>query len=55
MVRYLDIGGIVDHYCLIWITNNHRSPKESLNSDGQQFYQYQQNEPSSLTKRKLKQ
>jgi hypothetical protein len=23
-------------------TNNHLSPKESLNSDGQQFYQYQQ-------------
>jgi hypothetical protein len=22
--------------------NNHLSPKESLNSDGQQFYQYQQ-------------
>ena len=21
-------------------TNNHLSPKESLNSDGQQFYQY---------------
>ena len=25
-------------------TNNHLSPKESLNSDGQQFYQYQQNQ-----------
>ena len=24
-------------------TNNHLSPKESINSDGQQFYQYQQN------------
>jgi hypothetical protein len=24
--------------------NNHLSPKESLNSDGQQFYQYQQSE-----------
>ena len=24
-------------------TNNHFSPKESLNSEGQQFYQYQQN------------
>jgi hypothetical protein len=24
-------------------TNNHLSPKESLNSDGQQFHQYQQN------------
>ena len=23
-------------------TNNHLSPKESLNSDGQLFYQYQQ-------------
>ena len=23
--------------------NNHLSPKESLNSDGQQFHQYQQN------------
>jgi hypothetical protein len=23
-------------------TNNHLSPKESLNNDGQQFYQYQQ-------------
>ena len=30
-------------------TNNHISPKESLNSDGQQFYQYQQNEHSPLT------
>jgi hypothetical protein len=29
--------------------NNHLSPKESLNCDGQQFYQYQQNEQSSLT------
>ena len=25
-------------------TNNYLSPKESLNSDGQQFHQYQQNE-----------
>ena len=24
--------------------NNHLSPKESLNSDDQQFYQYQQSE-----------
>ena len=24
-------------------TNNNLSPKERLNSDGQQFYQYQQN------------
>ena len=29
-------------------TNNHLSPKESLNSDGQQFYQYQQNKQSPL-------
>ena len=29
--------------------NNHLSPKESLNSDGQQFYQYQQKEQSPLT------
>ena len=28
--------------------NNHLSPKESLNSDGQQFHQYQQNEQSPL-------
>ena len=36
-------------------TNNHLSPKESLNSeeslniDGQQFHQYQQNKQSPLT------
>jgi hypothetical protein len=30
-------------------TNNHLSPKEKLNSDGQQLYQYQQNKQSSLT------
>ena len=29
-------------------TNNHLSPKESLNSDGHQFHQYQQNEQSPL-------
>jgi hypothetical protein len=29
--------------------NNHLSPKESLNCDGQQFCQYQQNEQSPLT------
>jgi hypothetical protein len=29
-------------------TNNHLSPKESLNSDGQQFYQYQQYKQSPL-------
>ena len=30
-------------------TNNHLSPKESLNSDGQQFHQYPQNKQSPLT------
>jgi hypothetical protein len=30
-------------------TNNHLSSKESLNSDGQLFYQYQQNKQSPLT------
>jgi hypothetical protein len=30
-------------------TNNHLSPNESLNSDGQQFHQYQQNKQSPLT------
>jgi hypothetical protein len=30
-------------------TNNHLSPKESLNNDGQQFHQYQQNKQSPLT------
>jgi hypothetical protein len=29
-------------------TNNRLSPKESLNSDGQQYHQYQQNEQSPL-------
>jgi hypothetical protein len=29
--------------------SNHLSPKESLNSDGQQFYQYQKNEQPPLT------
>ena len=29
-------------------TNNHLSPKESLNSDGHQYQQYQQNEQSLL-------
>jgi hypothetical protein len=30
-------------------TNNHLSPKESLNSDDHQFHQYQQNQQSPLT------
>jgi hypothetical protein len=35
-------------------TNNHLSPKDSLNSDGQQFHQYQQNQqPLSLGERWL--
>ena len=29
--------------------NNHLSSKESLNSNGQQFYQYQQTKQSPLT------
>ena len=29
--------------------NNHLLPKESLNSDGQQFHQYQQSEQLPLT------
>ena len=29
--------------------NNHLSHKESINSDGQLFYQYQQNKQSPLT------
>jgi hypothetical protein len=29
--------------------NNHLSTKKSLNSDGQQYHQYQQNEQSPLT------
>ena len=36
-------------------TNNNVSPKEGLNSDGQQFHQYQQNKQYYLTKRKFKQ
>ena len=30
-------------------SNNHLSPKESLNNDGQQFYQYQQIQQPPLT------
>jgi hypothetical protein len=43
---FVDIGGIVDHR---WVNNssNINKPKESLNSDSQQFLQYQQ------TKRKF--
>jgi hypothetical protein len=35
--------------------NNHLSPKESLNSDDQQLYQYQQSEQPPVTQRKIKQ
>jgi hypothetical protein len=52
-----DIKGIVDHHCSKFLFTNQKKvlavmvdnstninkPKESLNSDGQQFYQYQQN------------
>ena len=36
-------------------TNNYLSPIESLNNDGQEFHQYQQNKQSPLTYRKFKQ
>jgi hypothetical protein len=57
IVRFVDIGGIVDHHCLNFLlfsvmvnnSTNINKTKESLNSDGQQFHQYQQN------KRKFKQ
>jgi hypothetical protein len=61
IVHFVDIGRIVHHHCLNFLTvmvnnstninkmNNGLSPKESLNSDGQQFYQYQQNEQWPLT------
>ena len=38
-----------NNYTDINKTNNHLSPKESLNSHGQQFHQYQQNKQSPLT------
>ena len=39
---------MVNSYTNINKTNNHLSPKERLNSDGQQFHQYQQNEQPTL-------
>jgi hypothetical protein len=42
IVGFVDIGRIDK-------TSNHLSPKESLNSDHHQFYQYQQNQQSPLT------
>jgi hypothetical protein len=38
-----------NNYTDINKTNNHLSPKESLNSNGHQFHQYQQNKQSPLT------
>jgi hypothetical protein len=51
IVCCVDIGGIVDLQCLKKFSvgyycsfcNNNLSPKEILNSEGQQFHQYQQN------------
>ena len=34
-------------------TNNHLSPNESINSDGQLFYQYQQNKQSTSHLKKV--
>jgi hypothetical protein len=40
---------MVNNFTNIYKTNNHLSPKESLNIDGQQFHQYLQNKQSPLT------
>jgi hypothetical protein len=40
---------MVINYTDIHKMNNHLTPKEGLNSDGQQLHQYQQNEQSPLT------
>jgi hypothetical protein len=58
IVCFLDIGRIVAHHNVQTVkvinssninkTKNNLSPKESLNSDGQQFYQYQENKQLSL-------
>jgi hypothetical protein len=45
---FVDIGGIVDQHCLPFFCFVEQN-KESVNSVGQQFHQYQQN------KRKFKQ
>ena len=39
---------IVNNYTDVNNTNNHLSPKESLNSDRQQLHWYQQNKQSPL-------
>ena len=40
---------MVNHAANIRKTNNHLSPKENLNSDGQQYRQYPQNKRAYLT------
>jgi hypothetical protein len=40
---------MVNNSTNINMTNTHLSPKESLNSYGEQFHQYQQNKHPSLT------
>jgi hypothetical protein len=53
IVCFVDIGGIDYHYCLSFLScvqwvkmRGHK--KESLNSNGNQFHQYQQNKQSPL-------
>jgi hypothetical protein len=40
---------MVNNYTDINKTNNHLSPKDSLNSDGQQLHWHKQNKQSPLT------
>ena len=40
---------MVNHFTNISKANNHLSPKESLNSNGQPFHQYQQSKQPPLT------
>ena len=42
---------MVNNFTNIYKTNNHLSPKERLNIDGQQFHQYQQNTTTSHLKK----
>jgi hypothetical protein len=44
---------MVNNSSNLYKTNNHLSPKESLNSDGQQFQQSLQNKQSPLTSKSL--
>jgi hypothetical protein len=44
---------MVINYTDINKTNNHLSPKESLNSDGEQLHWHQLNKQSPLTKESL--